>query len=149
MATPLPDTPIEPVTLARLEEILVMEGIEFATDDNVLRTGLGNCAIAVTIDGDYLICDSLWRGEMPGQRGAELIVVANQWNSTRPGPVLRILERGGGILMASAYRRQRITEGLSRNQLGAFLMSSIEAIGVACGHLDQTFPELVTWRYTP
>ena len=51
--------------------------------------------------------------------------------------------------MASAYRRQRITEGLSRNQLGAFLMSSIEAIGVACGHLDQTFPELVTWRYTP
>lgn len=150
------DTPTE-VTVERVAEILVTDGIEFETehlDDQrgareVIRTGFNNSAIAFTLDDGALVCDSLWRGQVGMADGAALMAAVNNWNQTQIAPVLRFFEQQESHLVVSAYRRIGITEGLSRNQLGSFVLSSLNAVNDAFAALEKQFPELVTWRYTP
>lgn len=149
---PEDDVPAE-VTIDRVAEILVTDGIEYETEDvsgrAVLRTGFNNSAIALTIDDDALVCDSLWRGHVGLNDGAALMAVVNNWNQSQISPVLRFFEQSGQSLVVSAYRRIGVSEGLSRNQLGAFVLSSLNAVNEAFAAVEKQFPELVTWRYTP
>lgn len=143
------DTDISEVNLERIEEILLTEGIEFKQEGRVLRTGFNNCAIALTIADDRLVCDSLWRGQVALGDGAGLLYALNEWNQTQITPTLRFFEQQGSHLVVSAYRQVNVSEGLSRNQLGAFVLSSLETVAAAFAHVEDRFPDLVTWRYQP
>lgn len=145
------------VTTQRVSEILVTDGIEFDTEDvsdprgerTIIRTGFNNSAVAFTIDGDVLVCDSLWRGQVGLSDGAALMAAVNTWNQTQIAPVLRFFEQEKSHLVVSAYRHIHVGAGLSRNQLGAFVLSSLNAVNDAYAAVEKQFPELVTWRYTP
>ncbi|AIT61169.1 YbjN domain-containing protein [Corynebacterium doosanense] len=138
---------IAEVTLERIEEILLTEGIECVQEGRVLRTGYSNSAIALTIDNDRLVCDSLWRGQVALSDGAGLMHALNQWNQNQIAPTLRFFEQEGSHLVVSAYRQANVSEGLSHDQLGAFVLSCLETIDAAFSYVEQQFPELVTWRY--
>lgn len=142
------DSP-ETVTLEHIEEILLTEGIEFEQEGPVLRTGFANAAIALTLDNDRLVCDSLWRGHVSLSDGAGLMQALNQWNQHQITPTLRFFEQQGSHLVVSAYRQTNISEGLSRGQLGAFVLSCLESVDAAFSYVEQQFPDLVTWRYQP
>lgn len=151
----LPDTPVTEVTLERVAEILRLEGIEYEEETTgvgdtarpTVRTGFANSAIAFTLDEGKLVCDSLWRGMVALNDGAGLVATVNQWNQTQFTPVLRFFEQQSSHLVVSAYRQVGITEGLSRNQLGSFVLSSVNAVNEAYAAVEKQFPELVTWRY--
>lgn len=51
--------------------------------------------------------------------------------------------------MVSAYRQVNASEGLTRDQLGAFILSSLDAVAAAFSYVEEQFPDLVTWRYQP
>ena len=140
-----PDT----VTPERIEEILLTEGIEFEREGQVIRTGFANSAIAFTLDNDRLVCDSLWRGQVALSDGAGLMHALNQWNQNQITPTLRFFEQQGSHLVVSAYRQVYAGEGLTRDQLGAFILSSLEAVAAAFSYVEEQFPDLVTWRYQP
>lgn len=151
----LPETPVADVTLDRVAEILQLEGLEYEEDVSgtgedartTLRTGYANSAIAFTLDEGKLVCDSLWRGIVALNDGASLMATVNQWNQSQFTPVLRFFEQQGSHLVVSAYRQVGVQHGLSRNQLGAFVLSSIETINESFAYVEEQFPELVTWRY--
>lgn len=151
----LPETPVAEVTLDRIAEIFSLEGMEYEIESDsdsgreTLRTGYANSAIAFTLDDGKLVCDSLWRGIVAVSDGASLVATVNQWNQAQFTPVLRFFEQQGTNLVVSAYRQVGVAHGLSRNQLGAFVLSSVEAINEAFAFVEKQFPELVTWRYEP
>ncbi|GAB3944022.1 YbjN domain-containing protein [Corynebacterium tapiri] len=156
--SPPPDTDVEPVTLDRVCDILLNDGIEYSTEEvedtsgnprTVVRTGYQNAAIAFALEEERLVCDSLWRGQVPLDSAAPLMAAVNQWNETQFTPTLRFFEQQGSHLVVSAYRQIRSAEGLSRNQLGAFSLSSLEATAAAFSFIEEQFPALVSWRYTP
>ncbi|AKK11196.1 YbjN domain-containing protein [Corynebacterium uterequi] len=152
----LPDTPIEPLTISRIEEILTSEGIEYRTDEipgpedttrTVVHTGYRNSALTFVHDADVLICDSIWRGELDVAEAPSVLAAVSNWNQMRITPTLRFFEQHGSNLVISAYRQLYVGEGVSRNQLGGFILSSLAAILEAYASLEDRFPDAVTWRY--
>lgn len=148
-----PDNSLPEVTAQRVGDVLVADGVEFETEEvdgrEIVRTGYNNCAIAFTLDDDAVICDSLWRGQVSLSDGAALLALINQWNQHHFTPTLRFFEQQGSHLVVSAYRRTDVSCGLSEKQLGYFVLSSMEAVREAFAAVEERFPELVTWRYTP
>ncbi|WIM72393.1 hypothetical protein QP028_15125 [Corynebacterium suedekumii] len=63
-------------------------------------------------------------------------------------PTLRFFESsvGEGHLTISAHRQVNTAEGLSRNQIGAFVMSSLDGVLRAYDWVEKQLPELVTWE---
>nr|WP_152821328.1 MULTISPECIES: YbjN domain-containing protein [unclassified Corynebacterium] len=114
----------------------------------VVRTGFHNAAVSFAIEGDYLLCDSIWRGEVDSNRAATALAASNEWNLTQLAPTLRFFESTPGVLAFSACRRLHIAQGLSRNQMGAFVMSTLDAIAACFQWLEAQFPEAVTWEDT-
>ena len=156
--SPIPDTPVEPVTPERISELLDAEGLQHRLESapvaagespaTIVRTGFLNTAIAISIDGDQLVCDSMWRGEIPKDDAPKVLGLCNSWNQAHFMPTMRFFENsaGTGHLTASAHRQVDITHGLSRNQIGAFLMSTFDGILRAYEFIEGQFPELVTWE---
>ncbi|WP_311775544.1 YbjN domain-containing protein [Corynebacterium testudinoris] len=156
--SPIPDTPVSAVTPERLSELLTEEGLQHrleaapaAADEAttvVVRTGFINAAIALSIDGDYLVADSMWRGEVTKKDAPRLLAMVNEWNQTQYMPTLRFFESSAGLghLTVSAHRQIFIGEGLSRNQIGAFVMSTLDGILRAYEWVEGQLPELVTWE---
>ena len=105
--SPIPDTPVSAVTPERLSELLTEEGLQHrleaapATADEattvVVRTGFINAAIALSIDGDYLVADSMWRGEVTKKDAPRLLAMVNEWNQTQYMPTLRFFESSAGL----------------------------------------------------
>ncbi|WP_245974850.1 YbjN domain-containing protein [Corynebacterium alimapuense] len=156
--SPIPDTPVAPVTHERVAELLESEGLQYrlesapVTDGDqpvtVVRTGFINAAIAFTVDGPSLVCESMWRGEVPKSEAPKLLGLVNEWNQTQYMPTLRFFESaaGQGHLTVSAHRQTYVVEGLSRNQIGAFIMSSLDGVLRAYEWVEKQLPEQVTWE---
>ncbi|WJY89822.1 YbjN domain-containing protein [Corynebacterium confusum] len=150
-----PDTPVEPVTLARVAEIFDAEKLQYRMENqpvsdeetiDILRTGFSNAAIAMQVRENTLILDSVWRGDVPASEGPKVLAQLNQWNTEHFAPTLRFFETGEGSLAVSAVRELNISQGLSRNQVGAFVMSTLDAVVQSFTWLEQQYPELVTWE---
>lgn len=150
-----PDTPVEPVTLARVGEIFDAEKLQYRMENqpvsdeetiDILRTGFSNAAIAMQVRENTLILDSVWRGDVPAAEGPKVLTQLNQWNTEHFAPTLRFFETGEGSLAVSAVRELNISQGLSRNQIGAFVMSTLDAVVQSFTWLEQQYPELVTWE---
>ncbi|WP_156228229.1 YbjN domain-containing protein [Corynebacterium comes] len=156
--SPIPDTEVSPATPQRVAELLDAEGLQYRLEsaptssseqpDTIVRTGFINAAIALSFDRDHLICDSMWRGEVPKSEAPRVLGAVNEWNQTQYMPTLRFFENsaGEGHLTISAHRQINVEHGLSRNQIGAFVMSSLDGILRSYEWIEGQFPDLVTWE---
>ena len=132
-----PDTPVEPVTLERIGEIFESENLEYRLEEQpvgedetvrILRTGFSNVAIAMQVRDDVLVADSVWRGNVPSSEGPSLLMVLNQWNQQHFAPTLRFFESAENNLAVSGVREINVAHGLSRNQIGSFVMSTLDSV---------------------
>lgn len=141
-----PNNEPKPVTPEAVAEIFSAEGLEHRVEDGTVRSGFINAAIVVAFDDDHLIFESLWRGEIPKEMASHILLATNEHNQTHFAPTLRFFEQGEQSLAISAIRTLDITHGASYNQLGAFIMSSIDTTLQAFDFLATSFPTLVTWE---
>ena len=150
-----PDTPVEPVTLERIGEIFASENLEYRLEEQpvseeetvqILRTGFSNVAIAMQVRDDVLVADSIWRGNVPSSEGPSLLMVLNQWNQQHFAPTLRFFESAENNLAVSGVREISIAHGLSRNQIGAFVMSTLDSMLQSFAFVEEHYPQLVTWE---
>nr|WP_255717942.1 YbjN domain-containing protein [Corynebacterium sp. ACRPO] len=150
-----PDTPVEPVTLERIGEIFASENLEYRLEEQpvseeetvqILRTGFSNVAIAMQVRDDVLVADSVWRGNVPSSEGPSLLMVLNQWNQQHFAPTLRFFESAENNLAVSGVREINIAHGLSRNQIGAFVMSTLDSMLQSFAFVEEHYPQLVTWE---
>ncbi|MDY5786157.1 YbjN domain-containing protein [Corynebacterium sp.] len=136
------------VDLAAISAIFDEEGLEYRIEDNLVRTGFVNAAIVLVIDDSRLVFEAVWRGEAPLEMASHLLFACNEHNQTHFAPTLRFFEKGSDNLAVSAIRSMDITHGASFNQLGSFIVSSIDATMQAFDFLATSFPTLVTWEDT-
>lgn len=150
-----PDTPVEPVALERIGEIFASENLEYRLEEQpvseeetvqILRTGFSNVAIAMQVRDDVLVADSVWRGNVPSSEGPSLLMVLNQWNQQHFAPTLRFFESAENNLAVSGVREINIAHGLSRNQIGAFVMSTLDSMLQSFAFVEEHYPQLVTWE---
>ena len=150
-----PDTPVEPVTLERIGEIFASENLEYRLEEQpvseeetvqILRTGFSNIAIAMQVRDDVLVADSVWRGNVPSSEGPSLLMVLNKWNQQHFAPTLRFFEAAENNLAVSGVREINIAHGLSRNQIGAFVMSTLDSMLQSFAFVEEHYPQLVTWE---
>ena len=112
----------------------------------ILRTGFSNVAIAMQVRDDVLVADSVWRGNVPSSEGPSLLMVLNQWNQQHFAPTLRFFEAAENNLAVSGVREINIAHGLSRNQIGAFVMSTLDSMLQSFAFVEEHYPQLVTWE---
>ena len=112
----------------------------------ILRTGFSNVAIAMQVRDDVLVADSVWRGNVPSSEGPSLLMVLNQWNQQHFAPALRFFESAENTLAVSGVREINIAHGLSRNQIGAFVMSTLDSMLQSFAFVEEHYPQLVTWE---
>lgn len=150
-----PDTPVEPVTLERIGEIFESENLEYRLEEQpvgedetvrILRTGFSNVAIAMQVRDDVLVADSVWRGNVPSSEGPSLLMVLNQWNQQHFAPTLRFFESAENNLAVSGVREINVAHGLSRNQIGSFVMSTLDSMLQSFAFVEEQYPQLVTWE---
>nr|WP_275436270.1 YbjN domain-containing protein [Corynebacterium kefirresidentii] len=150
-----PDTPVEPVTLERIGEIFESENLEYRLEEQpvgedetvrILRTGFSNVAIAMQVRDDVLVADSVWRGNVPSSEGPSLLMVLNQWNQQHFAPTLRFFESAENNLAVSGVREINVAHGLSRNQIGSFVMSTLDSMLQSFAFVEEHYPQLVTWE---
>ena len=150
-----PDTPVEPVTLERIGEIFESENLEYRLEEQpvgedetvrILRAGFSNVAIAMQVRDDVLVADSVWRGNVPSSEGPSLLMVLNQWNQQHFAPTLRFFESAENNLAVSGVREINVAHGLSRNQIGSFVMSTLDSMLQSFAFVEEHYPQLVTWE---
>ena len=150
-----PDTPVEPVTLERIGEIFESENLEYRLEEQpvgedetvrILRTGFSNVAIAMQVRDDVLVADSVWRGNVPSSEGPSLLMVLNQWNQQHFAPTLRFFESAENNLAVSDVREINVAHGLSRNQIGSCVMSTLDSMLQSFAFVEEHYPQLVTWE---
>ena len=134
------------VTPEAVAAIFEEEHLEYRIEEQVVRSGFVNAAIVVAIDGDHLIFEALWRGEFPVDTASQVLYACNEHNQTHFAPTLRFFERGEDQLAVSAIRSMHIGDGASFNQLGSFVITSIDATLQAFDFLKTTFPTVVNWE---
>lgn len=153
----MPETP--PVELANdirefnldaVAGILKDEKLDYRVEEidgsKVIRTGFINAAISfMEIDGS-LTMEAMWRGAPSTDAAAEVLAATNEWNLTQFTPTIRFFELNKGTLAINALRHVVVSSGMSHNQIGSFVMSSIEATVQCFEWLEQQFPDLVTWK---
>ena len=146
---------IAEVTFERIGEIFEAEGLRYRFEEQklpdgsqlkVVRTGFSNAAIAISVRQNMLITDSLWRGELSTRAAVDVLAVVNSWNQAQFAPTLRFFEQGDTALAISAVREADVSVGMTRNQLGAFLLSTLDAVLESFQTLEKQFPDAVTWK---
>ncbi|WP_234948996.1 MULTISPECIES: YbjN domain-containing protein [Corynebacterium] len=140
------DHRIEPVTAEAVAAIFKEEDLEHRVEEQLVRSGFVNTALVVAIDGPILVFEAIWRGTVPADMASHLLFAVNEHNQTHFAPTLRMFESEDGTLAASGIRTLNIAEGASFNQLGAFIVNSIDATLQAFDFLETSFPTLVTWE---
>ena len=76
-----PDSAVEPLSLERIGDIFKAQNLDFRFEEQpvgegetvrILRTGFSN-AIAFQHRDNTLICDSIWRGDIPADKAPEAV----------------------------------------------------------------------------
>ena len=77
----------------------------------------------------------------------ELSVVRDTFEKVlRLCDILRFFDSSAEELAVSAFRELHVGAGVSRNQLDAFVMTTIDAILGSFEWIEQKHPDLVTWE---
>lgn len=140
------DNTLRTVTLESIGEILASEDLEYRIEEPVVRTGFTNAAMVFAIDQGHLVFESVWRGEFGPNDVSHLLFATNEFNQTHFAPTLRFFQSEENTLAITGVRTLDVSKGVSRNQLGFFIVSTIDATLQAFDYLAQTFPTAVTWE---
>lgn len=137
---------VRDVTLADIAAVLEGEGLEYRVEEPVVRTGFVNAAMVFTFDDGKLVFESVWRGEFAPEEVSSLLYATNEFNQTHFTPTLRFFQSEEDTLAITGIRTIDVSKGLSTNQLGAFIVTSIHSTMQAFSFLAETFPTAVTWE---
>lgn len=137
---------VRDVTLADIAAVLEGEGLEYRAEEPVVRTGFVNAAMVFTFDEGKLVFESVWRGEFAPEEVSSLLYATNEFNQTHFTPTLRFFQSEEDTLAITGIRTIDVSKGLSTNQLGAFIVTSIHSTMQAFSFLAETFPTAVTWE---
>lgn len=137
---------VRDVTLADIATVLEGEELEYRLEEPVVRTGFVNAAMVFTIDNGTLVFESVWRGEFAPEDVPSLLHATNEYNQTHFTPTLRFFQSEENTLAITGVRTLDVSKGLSPNQLGAFVVTSIHSTMQAFDYLAQSFPTAVTWE---
>lgn len=137
---------VRDVTLADIAAVLEGEGLEYRVEEPVVRTGFVNAAMVFTFDEGKLVFESVWRGEFSPEEVSSLLYATNEFNQTHFTPTLRFFQSEEDTLAITGVRTIDVSKGLSTNQLGAFIVTSIHSTMQAFSFLAETFPTAVTWE---
>ncbi|WP_080794761.1 YbjN domain-containing protein [Corynebacterium pacaense] len=141
---------VRTLRLDTVARILDEEQLDYRREEHggtdVIRTGFINAAISIAQLDGALAVEAMWRGMPPTAQAAEVLAATNEWNLTQFAPTLRFFEAGEGTLAINGVRQISTGSGISYNQTGAFIMSTLDATIACFTWLEQQFPELVTWE---
>ncbi|MDR7355762.1 hypothetical protein CFELI_07470 [Corynebacterium felinum] len=125
--------------------VLAKENVVFERLDDQVRTGFVDQSIVFSISGNYLVASSQWRGEIPVARAADVLGLCHEWNLHQLMPSLRFHNRDAETLALTAVRSFRVAEGVSFNQVGAFVVTSIDAFMACWNNAAVQLPDYVSW----
>lgn len=137
---------VGPPSLDVLETVLIQENLHYVRDEDMLHTGFINNSISLGISDGYLLARSHWRAFVPVDQAPQLLAHVNEWNLTALLPTVKFHETPERNLQVLSHRVLRVSEGASFNQVGAFLVSTIDAFVGLWNHFDVAFPHLVNWE---
>ena len=152
------DTPrdVRDVTVNEIAAVLDAENLEYRIEEadagpgeptrTVLRTGFVNAAMVFAFDDGRLVFESVWRGEFTPMDASSLLFAVNEYNQTRFAPTLRFFQSEENTLVITGIRSLDVSQGLSDDQLGSFVVTSIDATLQAFDFLAESFPTAVTWE---
>ena len=140
------DDRVREVGLADIASVLEGEGLEYRLEEPVVRTGFVNAAMVFTFDDGKLVFESVWRGEFAPEDASSLLYATNEYNQSHFTPTLRFFQSEENTLAINGIRSLDVSRGLSTNQLGAFIITSINATMQAFNFLAESFPTAVTWE---
>lgn len=141
---------IQDFSLDAVAWILQDEKLDYSIDEHdgekVIRTGFINAAISFILLDGSLTMEAMWRGAPSTDAAAQVLAATNEWNLTQFAPTIRFFELNEGTLAINALRHVVVSAGMSHNQVGSYVMSSIESAVQCFEWLEQQFPDLVTWK---
>lgn len=155
-AGPSPDPELNldfaPVDADRIAVILADESLEYAIEvphpeasfSSQVRTGFINQSILLQAGDNGLGAVSTWRGRLAPEDAAKGLAMVNEWNLHQMAPVVYMLESESHEI-AFAARRTLGSPRASTNQLGAFLVSTIDSFVAVWDYFESALPDSVTW----
>lgn len=126
-------------------------------DALVLQTGLPHITIHFDLEDDVLSAFAVWEGRIPARAEAKVgaFVSDFNWNMAAPTLSYDFRVKGNGAptdkepteeIAICANRAMGVGEGLTRNQLGSFVLSALDSFGSAFETVAQEFPQSVKWQ---
>lgn len=126
-------------------------------DALVLQTGLPHITIHFDLEDDVLSAFAVWEGRIPvrAEEKVGAFVSDFNWNMAAPTLSYDFRVKGNGAptdkepteeIAICANRAMGVGEGLTRNQLGSFVLSALDSFGSAFETVAQEFPQSVKWQ---
>lgn len=126
-------------------------------DALVLQTGLPHITIHFDLEDDVLSAFAVWEGRIPvrAEEKVGAFVSHFNWNMAAPTLSYDFRVKGDGAptdkepteeIAICANRAMGVGEGLTRNQLGSFVLSALDSFGSAFETVAQEFPQSVKWQ---
>ncbi|WKD59210.1 YbjN domain-containing protein [Corynebacterium caspium] len=139
-----PDSPVRPVELAQIAEILDTEHLhyfDYTPETASLKTIFNGLEIQISLTQNplYLVLRTTWEHPISSSEAPKLLAVTNEWNQTQIMPTLSFYEKDSELYTVF-IRTIFAEEGLSNHQLAFNLLSSIEAMAPPLAWLNTQFP---------
>ncbi|HCG2961792.1 TPA: hypothetical protein NJT28_000405 [Corynebacterium striatum] len=126
-------------------------------DALVLQTGLPHITIHFDLEDDVLSAFAVWEGRIPARAEEKVGAFVSHFNWNMAAPMLSydFRVKGNGAptdkepteeIAICANRAMGVGEGLTRNQLGSFVLSALDSFGSAFETVAQEFPQSVKWQ---
>ena len=126
-------------------------------DALVLQTGLPHITIHFDLEDDVLSAFAVWEGRIPARAEEKVgaFVSHFNWNMAAPTLSYDFRVKGNGAptdkepteeIAICANRAMGVGEGLTRNQLGSFVLSALDSFGSAFEAVALEFPHSVKWQ---
>ncbi|MDO5097789.1 MAG: YbjN domain-containing protein [Corynebacterium sp.] len=131
--------------LPDVAEVLAAEGLEFLDEGDRIVTGFVDQAVFFQVKGDFLVVCSVWRGTVPVAKATRLLSLCYDWNTMHDAPTLQFEETGSGSLELRCRRSLRVGDGVSFNQLGAFVITTLDAFMACWNYVAGELPYYVNW----
>lgn len=163
---------IKPVNIHRLAELFELLEADYILVDKiiesdsagpslgdalVLQTGLPHITIHFDLEDDVLSAFAVWEGRIPARSEEKVGAFVSDFNWNMAAPMLSydFRVKGNGAptdkepteeIAICANRAMGVGEGLTRNQLGSFVLSALDSFGSAFETVAQEFPQAVKWQ---
>ncbi|MBI8999417.1 YbjN domain-containing protein [Corynebacterium sp. CCM 9185] len=130
------------VTHARVESFLRSEELNFDRDeDGDIVVGFQDIIFFITIEDNLLRVAGWWRGELTDDDAVErAVTAANMLNRDLVIPKTVVAGNGPNVIFENALQT---SEGLTDDQLNAYLVGSLQSSFHAASKLAEDLPDLL------